>query len=322
MAALSFLELAYEVLKDAKKPLSYLEVWQTAVEKGLSSKVKTAGKTPWQSVGAQLYVDVRDNSSSKFMKLGKRPARFILRAREKEFPADLVEKIDKEEQKVSEKKAAYHERDLHPLVSYFAYFNLSFNRGKSILTKTIFHEKSIKSGYNEWIHPDIVGFYFPVDDWKPEVMELNKLSDNNSLRLYSFEVKKSLNKSNYRESYFQAVSNSSWAHEGYLIAADILQDEDFLAELERLSASFGIGIIQLDPSDIASSSILHPAEVHESLDWEAINKLCEQNADFGKFLTDVRIDFNSKKIHRAEYDDILDNIEDYVIKALGIAEAT
>jgi hypothetical protein len=78
----------------------------------------------------------------------------------------------------------------------------------------------------------------------------------------------------------------------------------------------------LDPSDIASSSILHPAEVHESLDWEAINKLCEQNADFGKFLTDVRIDFNSKKIHRAEYDDILDNIEDYVIKALGIAEAT
>ena len=96
----------------------------------------------------------------------------------------------------------------------------------------------------------MVGFYLPLDDWRPDVIEFNRLSNNNSLRLFSFEIKKSLNKGNYREAYFQAVSNSSWAHEGYLVAAHILQDDEFLAELERLASSFGIGIIHLDPSDI------------------------------------------------------------------------
>ena len=110
----------------------------------------------------------------------------------------------------------------------------------------MYHEKSKKAGYNEWIHPDMVGFYLPLDDWRPDVIELNRLSDNNSLRLFSFELKRSLTKGNYREAFFQAVSNSSWAHEGYLVAAEILQDDEFLSELERLSLSFGIGIIHLD----------------------------------------------------------------------------
>jgi hypothetical protein len=71
----------------------------------------------------------------------------------------------------------------------------------------------------------MVGFYLPLDDWRPDVIGFNRLSDNNSLRLFSFEMKKNLIKANYREAYFQAVSNSSWAHEGYLVAADILQDD-------------------------------------------------------------------------------------------------
>ena len=102
----------------------------------------------------------------------------------------------------------------------------------------------------------MVGFYFPVDDWRPAVIEFNRLSDKNALRLYSFEIKKTLTKGNYRESFFQAVSNSSWAHEGYLVAAEVLQDDEFLAELERLASSFGIGIIQLNLSDIDDSRVL------------------------------------------------------------------
>ena len=42
-----------------------------------------------------------------------------------------------------------------------------------------------------------------------------------SVRLWSFEVKKELNVSNARKSFFQAVSNSSWANEGYLVATSI-----------------------------------------------------------------------------------------------------
>lgn len=320
MALYSFLDLAYDVLKKATVPLTYQEVWQVGKESGLADKIKTSGKTPWQSLGAQLYVEVRDNEESRFMKVGKRPARFFLKDRAAELPADAVEKIEKEEVIKKEKKTQYHERDLHPLLTYFVYANPTFNRGRSIFTKTIFHEKSQRSRYNEWIHPDIVGFYLPLDDWRPDVIEFNRLSDNNSLRLFSFEMKKSLTKANYREAFFQAVSNSSWAHEGYLVATEILQDDEFLSELERLASSFGIGIIQLDPTDIDSSGILYPARSRENLDWETINKLCEQNSDFEKFLQDVKIDFESKRIHRAEFDEVLKNIRRYIKEKLKIEQ--
>jgi len=320
MAAYSFLDLAYDVLKATASPLTYQEIWQIGKEKGLTDKIRTSGKTPWQSLGAQLYVEVRDNEQSRFIKVGRRPARFFLKERGGDVPPDAVAKIEKEELRKKEKKSEYRERDLHPLLTYFAYANPTFNRGRSIFTKTICHEKSTRSGYNEWIHPDIVGFYLPLDDWRPDVVEFNRLSDNNSLRLFSFEIKKSLTKANYREAYFQAVSNSSWAHEGYLVAADILQDDEFLSELERLASSFGIGIIHLDPRDIDSSTILYPAHGRDVLDWETINKLCEQNSDFEKFLQDVRIDFESKRIHRAEFDEVTKDIHKYIRDKLKIEQ--
>jgi uncharacterized protein len=319
MGSYSFLDLAADLLAQTKKPLTYQEIWQAGEQAGLAAKIKTKGKTPWQSLGAQLYVEVRDNEASKFVKVGKRPARFFLKSRESELPAIPLAKLEKEQAKGSSKTAPYSEKDLHPLLTYFAYANPTFNRGRSIYTKTVHHQKSQKSGYNEWIHPDMVGFYLPLEDWRPDVIEFNRLSDNNSLRLFSFELKKSLGKGNYREAYFQAVSNSSWAHEGYLVAADILQDDDFLAELERLASSFGIGILHLNPKDFDGSTILYPARARDSLDWETINKLCEQNSDFEKFLQDVKIDFESKRVHRSEYDEVVKDIGGYIMSALKTA---
>ncbi|MFA7620881.1 MAG: HTH domain-containing protein, partial [Aminobacteriaceae bacterium] len=167
MSAYLFLDLAYDVLNMATQPLTYQEIWQVGKEQGLTDKIKTSGKTPWQSLGAQLYVEVRDNDSSRFIKVGRRPARFFLKVRASELTNDAVAKIEKEEEKKKEKKTEYSERDLHPLLTYFAYANPTFNRGRSIFTKTIYHERSQRSGYNEWIHPDIVGFYLPLDDWRP-----------------------------------------------------------------------------------------------------------------------------------------------------------
>lgn len=313
----SFFDLAKDVLSISEKPLTYQEIWEVGKGKGLAEKIETAGLTPWQTLGARLYVEVRDNEQSIFIKVGKRPARFFLRSRASEIKPDTISSIEKEESVKAEKKTSFNERALHPLLTYFVYANPVFNRGKSIFTKTIYHEKSTKSGYNEWIHPDIVGFYLPLEDWRPSVIEFNRLSDNDSLKLFSFELKKSLNKANYREAYFQAVSNSSWAHEGWLAAPNILQDDDFLSELERLASSFGIGIIQLNLEDIDSSKILYPAKSKASLDWETINKLCEQNPDFNKFLEDVKIDFESKRIHKAEYDEVLQDIDAYISNKLG-----
>ena len=129
-----------------------------------------------------------------------------------------------------------------------------------------------------------------------------------------YEVKKEINRSNYREYFFQAVSNSSWSNEGYLVGAKIEQRDDLLAELERLSNAFGIGIVSLDLDDIDSSEILFPAQERSTLDWELMNKLCSQNIDFLSFIDNVRIDFESNKIHASEYDKILTEPEIYIEK--------
>lgn len=39
----------------------------------------------------------------------------------------------------------------------------------------------------------------------------------------------------------------------------IIDDEDLLSELERLTQAFGIGIIELDADDIDASQVLFPA---------------------------------------------------------------
>jgi len=310
--AYSFIDLAEEVLRKAQAPLTYEQIWENAVATGLPSKIKTKGKTPWQTLGARLYVDVRDNPESKFIKVGKRPARFFLASRQQEVSKGLVEKLEIEEARKPEPKTPYTEHDLHPLLTYFVYANPTFSRGRSIFTKTILHTSSKRKGFNEWLHPDIVGVYLPLDDWKQDVIAFNQLLDKNSIRLFSFELKKTLTKANYRESFFQAVSNSSWSHEGYLVAADIGQDDDLLAELERLSSSFGIGIIELNLGDFDSSHVLFPARSRPLLDWETLNKLCDQNSGFEKFIQDVRIDFESKRVHRSEYDQVIKDPDAYI----------
>jgi hypothetical protein len=96
MAVYSFLDLAQEVLKETTKPLTYQEIWQIGKEKGFSGKIRTSGKTPWNSLGAQLYVEVRDNDKSSFIKVGRRPTRFFLKGREHELLPDTVITIEKE----------------------------------------------------------------------------------------------------------------------------------------------------------------------------------------------------------------------------------
>jgi len=88
----------------------------------------------------------------------------------------------------------------------------------------------------------------------------------------------------------------------------------------NLFAMYGSLKNHLDPSDIDGSIILYPARFRESLDWETINKLCEQNSDFEKFLHDVKIDFESKRIHRSEHDEVVKDIAKYIKSTLKIEQ--
>jgi hypothetical protein len=316
----TFLDFAEDILKTAPGPMTFQELWAIGKDSEFASKLPSTGKTPWQTLGARLFVDIRYNSSSKFIKVGKNPARFFLASRKSELtPDNLVSAVSNKVVKTpNDKTVEFHERKLHPLLAYFAYTNTSFNRGKQIYTKTIYHEISRHHSLNEWIHPDMVGFYSPIDDWNDKLLEFNKSTERSAIRLYSFEIKKQIDRGNYRECFFQAVSNSSWANEGYLVTRSVQQQDDLLSELERLSASFGIGIIVLDLSDIDSSTVLFPARLKDDLDWETMNKLCEQNSNFATFLGDVQRDFAGKKIHSSEYEPIINDPEAYIKKIRSV----
>ncbi|GAA7865596.1 hypothetical protein HpMS191_02650 [Helicobacter pylori] len=103
-------------------------------------------------------------------------------------------------------------------------------------------------------------------------------------KIFSFELKKEISLSNLKESYFQAVSNSTWANEGYLVVFGI--EVEVLGELRRLNQSFGIGVIKLE-SEISNSEILLPAKERE-IDIPTLNMLIEQSPeDFKPFMEKI-----------------------------------
>lgn len=295
---MTFLELAERVLREEKRPLTANEIWILATEKGYDKQLNSEGKTPWATLGAQIHVNAKDNPKSLFARTDSRPKKFYLRSQVNQL--DLTETgVAKEPIAVKKKKFDFLEKDLHPYLTYYAYYHLH------CYTKTINHSQSSKKEFGEWVHPDIVGCYFPLEDWKQEVYELSSSIGNISIRLLSFELKRELSFGNLRESFFQTVSNSSWANESYLVAAEVSEEEEFRSELSRLSTSFGIGVLKLNLEDIHSSEIIFPAKHRETLDWETINKLT-MNSDFKEFISTVKIDITSKKIHKKEYDQVLD----------------
>ncbi len=306
MPKLTFYELAIKVLSEVKQPLSPSEIWKFSVSKGYDQQLSTKGKTPAQTLYSVIFLDERDNPKTPFEKVGSQPYRYAL----KSFP--------KSEKTGDSEKAAtiaatptifssVKEKDLHPFLCYFVYQR--FNA----YSKTIKHGTSNKKEFGEWVHPDMIATYYPVDDWAKGVLELGKVTGNVGVKLYSFEIKRQLSFSNLRESFFQTVSNSSWAHEGYLVAGEVSTDQDFRGELRRLSTSFGIGIVELDLEDPDSSEVLVPARERESLDWEALNKL-SMNKDVTDLLVRIKNDLATNEV-RKEYFDVVQS-RDYLVASI------
>ncbi|EOW0926161.1 HTH domain-containing protein [Campylobacter upsaliensis] len=291
MSKITYKELIIEVLKEAKKPLSVSEIWEKACEMGLEKRLSSIGQTPTQTLWNRFFVN-RDD----FIKATQKPITFWLRSRQNE----LINLNLSEEKEVRLEKTKFNERDLHPVLVKFLYENLDFR----LNSKTIYHEKSKKSesGKDKWNYPDIVGVYFPYDDYQNETLGLLESLKLNSYKIFSFELKISINFSNLKEYYFQAVSNSSWANEGYLVVLKEL-DSEVLSELRRLNQSFGIGVIQLDGSEISNSKIVLSAK-EKALDMQTIDMLVDKNEDFKKFINDINQQIRAGKDAKiqAEFD--------------------
>ncbi|MDY0330815.1 MAG: COG2958 family protein [Thiomonas sp.] len=154
---------------------------------------------------------------------------------------------------------------------------------------------------NRWLYPDVVGMEDLGAEWHQEVRDcVNQYSDKRT-KLWSFEAKLLINRSNVRECFFQAVSNSSWANFGYLVAAEI-EGQDTLKELRMLFAAHGIGLIKLDVDNPADSQILIPARERDEIDWDMANRLATENRDFLEYVKLVKQFYQTGEARLADWD--------------------
>ena len=281
---MTFLVLAKEVLSKAEIPLNYAEIWDSARAMGLDKQVGSEGKTPQHTLRVALTNDIKNHADSPFCIVSKLPTTFWLKERENELEK-LSDKIQKAQEKAesksqsNQKQQEAHERDLHPLLVRFVADNFG------IRARTIFHEKCKKhiKGKRQWSYPDIVGVKFPFDRTAQTLKLLSNINQN-ECKIYSFELKKSIDFDTLKQYYFQAVSNSSFANEGYLAVLDSI-DIEVLGELERLNANFGIGVIQLNVNAVDSAVIL-PAK-QRNLDIETLDMLVVESPCFRGFINDI-----------------------------------
>ncbi|GAA7600542.1 COG2958 family protein [Helicobacter pylori] len=290
------------VLEVIKEPIKVTEIYDKAkelFEKGeIESMFDYGGNTPDQSVSAVIYTALSKGEELPFFKVQEKPTLIALKDASKE-PVLNALKPSAPGVKI------VHERDLHPFLTYMAFFNENLK----CYTKTIFHEGSLKSpkGMDRWLYPDMVGVRFLHAELSNEnLIAFSKKFDTLPVKLVSFELKKEISVNNCRECYFQAISNSSWANEGYLVGHHIdTHDPKLMDLLKRLHASFGIGVIDLR-TDEDKSAILLNAKYKEKIDYTVALELSEKNEEFSSFLKSV-VDYDPKNQHR--YKDEFDEIK-------------
>ncbi|GAA7427268.1 COG2958 family protein [Helicobacter pylori] len=283
-------------------PISPTEVYDKAKELFEEGKIENmfdyGGKTPHQSVSAFIYTALNKGEELPFLKAQEKPVLIALKDAAKE-PVLIAQKSSALGVKIA------HERNLHPFLTYMAFFNENLK----CYTKTIFHEGSSKSpkGMDRWLYPDMVGVRFLHAELSNEnLIAFSKKFDTLPVKLVSFELKKEISVNNCRECYFQAISNSSWANEGYLVGRHIdTHNPELMDLLKRLHGSFGIGVIDLR-TDEDKSAILLNAKYKEKIDYTVALELSEKNEKFSGFLKSV-VDYDPA--HSYRYKDEFDEIK-------------
>ncbi|MFP6112093.1 HrgA protein [Helicobacter pylori] len=296
------IEIIQSVLEAIKEPIKVTEIYDKAkefFEKGeVTNMFDYGGETPHQSVSAPIYTALKKGEELPFFKVQENPILIALKGAAKE-PVLNIEKPGVSSAKIT------HERDLHPFLTYMAIHNENLK----CYTKTIFHEESSKSpkGMDRWLYPDMVGVRFLHAELSNEnLIAFSKKFDTLPVKLVSFELKKEISVHNCRECYFQAISNSSWANEGYLVGRHIdTQNSKLMDLLKRLHASFGIGVIDLRTNEDKSAILLN-AKYKEKIDYTVASELSAKNEKFSGFLKSV-VDYDPA--HSYRYKDEFDEVK-------------
>lgn len=183
------------------------------------------------------------------------------------------------------------ENDLYPPLATF------MREQQAIQTYRIDERKSSNlSGvsHSRWLCPNAVGIENRTENTFAKEMEAISGARDRQVRVWSFDAELFIDRSNVREAYHRALSNSSWANYGYIVTAGI-EGPGILKELRDLCAMHGIGLIKLDASSVAESRILVPALERREIDWWMCNRLVEENSDFTSFMVHLRNCFRASE---------------------------
>ncbi len=271
-------EAVLKSLEDRNIPTIYSELYSHIV----ANKYYDFGtsKTPAFSVSGLLTDFIQKGDTRvKRIKQTNGTYAYYLTKNEQNIGIDVIDETIEIEQVIPVKIAKnkfYEERDLHKLLS-------SYLKNIGIYSKTIFHEQSTfgKDSNQTWTHPDMVGIKYLNLHSKASQNFLKAINRVDTFKLSSYEIKKEINSdSELKKAFFQAVSNSSWANYGYLVAFEF--SDSLLEEIERLNQSFGIGVIELNANPYQSKVLFQPK--YHDLDFKTIDKLCKINKEFEKFI--------------------------------------
>lgn len=265
-----------------------------------------SAKTPGSTVSAVLGDFIR-NGDTRVKRIKQKSGTYSYYLTKNELNIEIDALTGSTETTVpdvprTEKTRTYEERNLHKLLS-------SYLKTTGIYSKTIFHEQSNGKDSNQiWSHPDMIGIKFLNLQTKASQNFLKSINRVDTFKLSSYELKKEINSdSELKKAFFQAVSNSSWANYGYLVAFDF--SDSLAEEMERLNQSFGIGIIELNANPY-QSKVLFLAK-YRDLDFKTIDKLCKINKDFERFIEQTeKIMTAEEKYHKLiekELDEFCDN---------------
>jgi len=281
-------EAILKSLDDFRGLTNYLEVSKHIIE----SKYYDFGpaKTPYATVSALLGDFIRNGDSRvKRIKQDSGTYSYYLSKYEQNIEIEVLSGLATTTTATAKNvnTTMYIERDLHKLLS-------SYLKSIDIYSKTIFHEQS-KTGIDSnqtWTHPDIVGVRFLNLQNKASQNLLKAINKVDTFKLHSFEIKREISSdTELKKAFFQAVSNSSWANYGYLVAFEF--SDSLIEEMERLNQSFGIGIIELNANPYQSKVLFQPK--YRSLDFKTVDKLCKISKEFEKFIALIETLMNAEE---------------------------
>lgn len=307
---LTFLQIAELVLGEERKSLTANEIWDKAVNAGYHTKLGMYAKrgipaSPVTNLQAQIGRSIRDDPDTAFsMVPDTRPMRYYLKGSIDQNEIDSLQQ-EAQSQPISEQNSdeseqddreikidglddseiSFIEKDMHPFLVWYAKTLMG------IACKTIRHNITSRSGENHmvWKHPDIMGCSIPSEKYSnSNVIRFGNKNGADLMTLYSFELKQDVKFINISKYVFQAVSNSSWANEGYLVTAEI-ENEEVKNELKAMSRAFGIGVILIDMASPERTEIIAPAKRKDVVDWERLDEIAKVNSDINDFIASCHL---------------------------------